>query len=507
MFEFILNHPWYSLLIVIVIFHAVVFLYDITQKKSSIKHNFPVVGHLRYLLERIGPELRQYWVANDKEETPFNRAERRWIYATSKKQDNNFGFGTTEELYESGYPILKHAAFPLPEDQVPVIHNDPTAIPCLKVIGETHKRKKAWRPSSIINISAMSFGALGRNATMSLNRGAKGAGCYQNTGEGGISPYHLQGGDIVWQLGTGYFGARDENGNFSLSMLTEKVNQYPQVKMIEIKLSQGAKPGKGGILPASKVTKEVAQIRGVPEGVECDSPNHHSAFSDVPSMIKFIESIAEATGLPVGIKSAVGEEKFWHDLAAAMKRTKAGPDYIVIDGGEGGTGAAPLAFSDHIALPFKTGFTRVYKIFQKEKLTDQVAWVGAGKLGFPDRAAVAFAMGCDMIYVAREAMISIGCIQAMKCHTGHCPTGITTTNRWLERGLDVDDKSMRSTTYIQGFRKELLTIAHAMGYEHPAQIKLTDIEIGTGLNHFQTLADDLGYNRPQIKYKGFAAYQ
>lgn len=506
MLDFILSHQWYTLFIAIGLFLVFVFFYDLLQNRSSIKHNFPVVGHLRYLLEMVGPELRQYWVSNDKEEMPFSRSERRWVYATSKKQNNNFGFGTTEQLYEAGYPILKHAAFPYPENEVPVIGGDPSNIPCLKKIGEPNRRKKAWRPPSIINISAMSFGALGRNAISALNKGAQAAHCYHNTGEGGISPYHLQGGDLVWQLGTGYFGARDEQGRFSLEKLEEKARNTPAVKMIEIKLSQGAKPGKGGILPGTKVTAEVAAIRNIKQGEDCISPNGHSAFSDAPSLLKFIESIAEATGLPVGVKSAVGEIEFWHELIAEMKKTKRGPDYIAIDGGEGGTGAAPLTFTDHVSLPFKSGFIRVYKLFQQAKLTEKVAFIGAGKLGFPDRAAVALAMGCDLIYVAREAMLSIGCIQAQKCHTGHCPTGVATTNKWLESGLNVKDKAKRAEQYIKGFRSELLALAHAMGYEHPAQIGLEDIEIGVGLNRFQTLAHDLGYIRPPPKYKGMASY-
>lgn len=486
---------------------VVVAVHDVTQKRHTIKHNFPVVGHLRYLLERIGPELRQYWVANDKEEMPFNRSERRWIYATAKGENNNFGFGTTEQLYEIGYPIIKHAAFPFPESKAEFPDGDRSAVPCLKVIGEAHGRRRPYRPQSVINISAMSYGSLGERAVTAMNLGAREARCYQNTGEGGISPYHLNGADLVWQLGTGYFGARDAEGRFSLEMLAQKVEAHPSVRAIEIKLSQGAKPGKGGILPGAKVTEEIARIRGIPVGKDCISPNAHPEFSTVDELIDFVERIADRTGLPVGIKSAVGELEFWERLARRMRERNAGPDFIAIDGGEGGTGAAPLTFADHVALPFKIGFARVYQIFQREGESEKVAWIGAGKLGFPDRAAVAFAMGCDLINVARESMIAIGCIQAQKCHTDHCPVGIATHNAWLQAGIDVENKAQRMARYIQGFRKELLSLAHSAGYQHPAQFTGRDIEICTGPNQFTTLAEVLGYERDPVVFSSMPEYR
>lgn len=480
---------------------------DILQRKQTIKHNFPVIGHFRYFLEEIGPELRQYIVANDKEETPFNRAERRWIYASSKGENSYFGFGTTEEPpYEVGFPLIKHAAFPFPESQATYINNDPSAVPCLKIMGEIHGRKRRYRPSSVINISAMSFGSLGERAVRALNIGAKESGCFHNTGEGGVSPYHLQGADLVWQLGTGYFGARDDNGNFSLEKLIARVEKHPQIRAIEIKLSQGAKPGKGGVLPGKKVTAEIAEIRGVPVGRDCISPNAHSAFNSVESLIDFIELIADATGLPVGIKSAVGEIAFWEELAVRMKARNEGPDYINIDGGEGGTGAAPLVFSDHVGLPFKVGFARVYKVFHVAGIAEDLIWIGAGKLGFPDQAAVAFAMGCDLINVAREAMISIGCIQAQKCHTDFCPAGVATQNSWLQAGLDVEDKSSRFARYVKAFRKDLLSLAHASGYQHPAQYRGHDIEISLAGNELISLDDLLGYKRSPATFSDMCEY-
>ncbi|MCA9323324.1 MAG: FMN-binding glutamate synthase family protein, partial [Planctomycetes bacterium] len=474
------------------------------MRKHAIRHNFPVVGNLRYWLETIGPELRQYWVANDREELPFNRSERGWIYTSSKNANNNFGFGTAEQIYSVGYPIIKNAAFPFPEHRATYPGDDPTAIPCQKIMGESHGRRRPFRPQSIINISAMSFGSLGYRAVSALNKGAAQAHCFHNTGEGGFSQHHNHGADVVWQLGTGYFGARGPDGRFSIDRVADTVEKNPCIRAIEVKLSQGAKPGKGGILPGAKVTAEIAAARGVPEGQDCISPNAHAEFDNVDGLIEFVEGIAERTGLPVGIKAAIGQLDFWDDLAKAMKESGRGPDFIAVDGGEGGTGAAPLTFADHVSLPFKIGFVRVYRIFQAMGISQDVVWIGAGKLGFPDRALIALAMGCDLIYVAREAMISIGCIQAQACHTGHCPAGIATQNKWLQAGLDIEDKSKRFATYLKVFRKELLALAHACGYEHPIQVTGRDIEFSTGVNSFTTLEELLGYRRdlvPEIRMK------
>jgi glutamate synthase (ferredoxin) len=479
-------------------FLLLVFIHDMVQKKHAILRNFPLVGHLRYLLEKIGPELRQYWVANDKEEMPFTRAERSWVYATSKKQNNNFGFGSSELMYDTGYPILKHSAFPT-RDKYDADGNLLTSsMPCAKLIGAAHNRKNSYRPESIVNISAMSFGSLGKNAVAALNLGAKEAHCYHNTGEGGISPYHKLGGDLVWQIGTGYFGARDAEGKFSMEVFKQAIENNPTVKMIEIKLSQGAKPGKGGILPKDKITEEISKIRGIPRDRDCISPNSHSEFTNVSELVEFIESLADISGLPVGIKSAVGESQFWEELATQMKATNQGPDFITIDGGEGGTGAAPLAFADHVSLPFKIGFKRVYTIFKNHDLINDITWIGSSKLGFPDRAVVAFAMGCDLINIARESMLSIGCIQAQQCHTGHCPSGVATHNAWLIRGVDVPTKSKRAAQFLKGLRKEILQLTYACGYTHPCQFTGQDIEISSGVNLFDPLEKIIGYEKVNV---------
>ena len=332
---------------------------DLTQKQHALKRNFPVIAHARYWLETIGPELRQYIVTSNDEERPFSRDQRRWIYASAKLENDYFGFGTDNDVERvPGYAIFKQRTF---ASQVPPAlgheHID-VDVPSAKILGGPRGRALAFRPNSFINISAMSFGSLSGNAIAALNRGAKQAGCMHNTGEGGLSSYHRQGGDLILQIGTAYFGCRDEEGQFNLPKLAAVVESAP-VKAIEIKLSQGAKPGLGGLLPAAKVSGEIAEIRGIREGVDCASPSRHSAFGSVDEMLDFVERIADATGLPVGIKSAVGELGFWHELAELMRDGSRGVDFITLDGGEGGTGASPLLFSDAVALPFRMGFARV----------------------------------------------------------------------------------------------------------------------------------------------------
>jgi glutamate synthase domain-containing protein 2 len=473
---------------------------------DNILTNFPVVGHIRYWLIEIGPELRQYIVAANREEMPFNREEREWIAKSARGENNYFGFGTDDQLYSIGYPIIKHSVFPFGEVSFTAsVHDTLHDVPCAKILGEQHGRKKAWRPSSVVNVSAMSFGSLGHNAVKALNKGAMMANCYQNTGEGGLSPYHKQGADVIYQLGTGYFGSRSREGAFSMTKLLETVSSYPHVRGIEIKLSQGAKPGKGGVLPARKVTDEIAAIRGVEAGKDCISPNGHREFTDVRTMIAFIEKISAETGLPVGVKSAVGHNEFWRELAQEMRATGRGPDWITIDGGEGGTGAAPLTFTDHVSLPFKVGFTRVYKTFLDENMSDRVVWIGSGKLGFPDRAVIAMSLGCDMINIAREAMLSIGCIQAQRCHTDRCPSGIATQMPYLEKGLDPELQATRLARFVQSFRNEILAVTHASGYEHPSQFTTDDVELGSGPSQFSTLRALHGYS-PKREWRGIEGW-
>ncbi|MFT5077916.1 MAG: glutamate synthase domain-containing protein 2 [Planctomycetota bacterium] len=474
--NFLTSVPWWAWIIVAL---AIVAIYDVLQHKHTITHNYPVVGHIRYMLESIGPEIRQYLVANNREELPFNRIERGWIYASAKNENNYEGFGTDRDIYEPNYIFVKNAMMPFKlADKHPNI-KDPYFLACAKVMGEG-RRRRPFRPASVINVSAMSFGSLSARAIASLNIGCKLSHAYHNTGEGGLSPYHKQGGDVVFHFGTGYFGVRDDDGNFSMEMIKKLTIDNPRVRAVEVKLSQGAKPGKGGVLPGKKITKEIAEIRNVAVGKDVLSPPTHSAFSGVDGLIEFVENIAENTGLPVGIKAAIGKLEDWEALASIMAATGKGPDFITIDGGEGGTGAAPPSFADHVALPWIYAFSAIYKIFQKHKLTDRVVFIGSGKLGFPAKAVMAFAMGVDCINVAREAMMSIGCIQAKLCHTNECPSGVATQSQWKQRGIDVDTKSIRAHYYFKNFRKELLEMTHAAGYEHPSQFTMDDVEMATG---------------------------
>lgn len=477
---------WLIIVLVLVGVVLLVAVYDLTQKRHAILRNFPVVGHLRYVLERIGPELRQYIVTDNDEERPFSRDQRRWVYATAKEENPYFGFGTDNEIDQPGQIIIKHSAFPLPgsSDHRP-------AVPVAKTLGAWRDRAHAFRPTSIVNVSAMSFGSLSGAAIQALNEGAAHADYLHNTGEGGIADHHRHGGDLIYQIGTGYFGCRADDGSFSMDRFLTTVDSAP-VRAVEVKLSQGAKPGIGGLLPGKKVTPEIAAARGVPVGETVASPASHRAFHDVGSMIDFIETLADATGLPVGIKAAVGQEAFWHELAARMAQDGRGPDFVSVDGSEGGTGAGPLVFTDNVAYPFRSGMATVYRAFAAEDLQRDIVFMGGGKLGYPENAMAALALGCDAINVAREAMLAIGCIQAQECHTGHCPTGVATQSRWLTRGLDPTSKGVRVGNYISHLRYDLSRVAHASGAVHPALVPADAVELGLGQGRSIAIADHYG---------------
>jgi glutamate synthase (ferredoxin) len=466
--------------------------HDLVQRRHAILRNFPVIGHARFWLEAIGPELRQYIVASNNEERPFSRDQRRWVYASSKLQNNYFGFGTDNDLeHTSGNVILHHRTFGRAYPTHGSLGQE-ARLPSAKVLGGPRGRRGAFRPESVVNVSAMSFGSLSGNAVEAINRGAAAAECLHNTGEGAISSYHRNGAHLVFQIGTAYFGCRDEKGRFSLPKLKDLVQGAP-VKALEIKLSQGAKPGLGGVLPGPKVSREIAETRGVPEGVDCISPSRHSEFDDVDSMLDFVELLADETGLPVGIKSAVGDLTFWRDLVSAMERGDRGVDFVSIDGGEGGTGASPLIFTDSVSLPFRLGFARVYSEFAKRGLQGDVTFIGSGKLGLPDNAVVAFALGADMVNVAREAMLAVGCVQAQKCHTGECPTGVATQHPWLALGLDPNDKADRVTNYVKTLRRDLLKVSETCGVEHPGLIGPDSVEVLENLSGGKLLDQLYGY--------------
>jgi glutamate synthase (ferredoxin) len=477
---------------------AAVAVYDISQRRHAILRNFPLIGHLRYLLEAFGPELRQYIVTNNNEERPFSRTQRRWIYASSKRQNNYLAFGSDNEPEaSSNYLIVKHSAFPKATPHTGEPGYDPMhPISAAIEIGAWRGRKRPFRPGSVVNVSGMSYGSLSGAAVEALNKGAKLAGCFQNTGEGGLSPYHLQGGDLVLQIGTGYFGCRELDGRFSLPRLKDLVAAHPQIRAIEIKLSQGAKPGAGGVLPKEKITPEIAAIRHIDPSRDCVSPASHAVFHDADSMLDFVEQVAHETGLPVGVKSVVGNMGFWNEVARLCATTGRSIDFITIDGGEGGTGAAPLVFVDHVGLPFKIGFSRVHRAFAEHGLTRKVAFIGLSKLGLPDTALMAFVLGADMVSIAREALLAIGCIQAQRCHTNHCTTGIATQNAWLARGLDPTLKSARLANYIVTLRKDLIALTHACGKDHPTEVTAEQIEVLDDRFGALTLREAFGMHDP-----------
>lgn len=440
------------------------YVQDSRQTRHTILRNYPVIGHLRYFFEQLGEYFRQYFFLGDRDEMPFNRATRAWVYRLAKDEGGIIGFGSTYALHEPGALIFVNAPFPVLED-------DRDATPPL-VMGEGWC-ERPFTAQSIVNISGMSYGAISRPAVQALSRGAARAGCWMNTGEGGLSPYHLDGAcDVVMQIGTAKYGVRDEHGELSVARLRE-LAAIESVRAFEIKLSQGAKPGKGGVLPAAKVTPEIARIRGIPVAVDSISPNRHPDIADVDQLLDRIEFVRATTGKPVGIKTALGGWYFMNDLCEAILRRGPGsaPDFIAIDGGEGGSGAAPQALADHVALSIDEALPRAVDALIEAGLRGRVRVIAAGKLVTSARAAWALCAGADFINTARGFMFSLGCIQALRCHANTCPTGVTTHNIKLQRGLVVEDKAERVAHYASNMNLEIDMIAHSCGLRHAREFR------------------------------------
>jgi len=459
-------------IVAFVIVVAVVYLFikDITQKQHTILRNFPVIGHLRYFFEQMGEYFRQYFFLNDREEMPFNRATRSWVYRLAKSEGGIIGFGSTYDLHQAGALIFVNAGFPVLEEE-----RAPT--PSL-IIGGGYA-KVPFEAKSVFNVSGMSFGAISMPAVRALSRGAKQAGCWMDTGEGGLSPFHLEGGcDVIMQIGTAKYGVRDSEGNLSEARLRE-IASYDQVRAFEIKLSQGAKPGKGGVLPGAKVTSIISQVRGIPEGQDSISPNRHYDIANVDQLLDKIAYIRDITGKPVGIKTALGGWRFVNDLCDAINRRGLtwAPDFLVIDGGEGGTGAAPQALADHVGLSIDEALPRVADSLMQSGLKDRIRLVGSGKLVTSARAAWALCAGADFINSARGFMFALGCIQALRCHANTCPTGITTHNERLQRGLVVEEKYIRVAQYCENMNKEIDMIAHSCGLKHAREFRREHVRI------------------------------
>ena len=447
-----------GLLVVIVLY-----VVDVSQTKHAIRRNFPVVGRFRYLFERMGEFFRQYFFALDREEMPFNRAERSWVYRASKGVDNTVAFGSTRNLSPAGTVIFVNCPYPVLETDVSPVS------PC--EIGPY--ARQPYRTASVFNISAMSFGSISRPAVLALSKGSRMAGNWLNTGEGGLSPYHLEGGaDIVFQIGTAKYGVRDDTGALSDDKLRE-VAAHDQVKMIEIKLSQGAKPGKGGILPGGKVTAEIARIRGIPEGQDSISPNRHPEVDSAAGLLDMINRIRDVTGKPVGFKSVIGAYGWLDELFALVRQRgiATAPDFITVDSGDGGTGAAPMSLMDCVGLPIKESLPLVVDMLNRHGLKGRIRVIASGKLITPAEAAWALCVGADFINSARGFMFALGCIQAMQCNKNTCPTGITTHDKRLQRGLDPEDKAERVRRYAEFMHKEIGVIAHSCGVPEPRLLR------------------------------------
>ncbi|HQT81721.1 MAG: FMN-binding glutamate synthase family protein [Ferrovum sp. 37-45-19] len=434
--------------------------YDLLQQQHAINRNYPLIGHLRYLLEAIRPEIRQYFVESDEDEVPFSRAQRSLVYQRAKGESSNRPFGTLSQIEKKGYQTLLYSLRP-----APILTPQQ-----LRVSVGNHQCRLPYS-ISLFNISAMSFGALSANAIMALNRGAQLGQFIQDTGEGSVSQYHLKHqGDLIWQIASGYFGCRDHNGHFSLEKFKE-VSQLPSIKMIEVKLSQGAKPGHGGVLPGAKVTREIAQTRSIPEGETCVSPATHSAFSTPIELLHFINVLREHSGgKPVGIKLCIGQPKEWFALVKAMLATGFHPDFIVVDGAEGGTGSAPIEFVDHVGLPLKEGLHLVHQSLIASGLREKINIGASGKIISGFDLLKVIALGADWGNSARGFMFALGCIQSLACHLDTCPTGIATQNKQRQKALNPEDKAVRVAHFHHATLIAFAELTASIGVQEPSLI-------------------------------------
>jgi len=471
---------------------AFLFIRDITQKKHGVLRNYPVIGHFRYFFEQLGEYFRQYFFAGDRDEMPFNRATRGWVYRLAKNEGGIIGFGSTYDLHQPAALIFVNHPFPVLEEE-----RQPT--PTL-VLGQGYCREP-FEARSLVNISGMSFGAISAPAVRSLSRGAAVAGCWLDTGEGGLSPYHLEGGcDVIMQIGTAKYGVRDAQGNLSTDRLLELSRV---VKAFEIKLSQGAKPGKGGVLPGRKVTPEIAHIRGIAEGRDSISPNRHRDISNMSELLEKIAWMRDLTGKPIGVKTAVGGWRFMNEMADIIHRRglEFAPDFLVIDGGEGGSGAAPQALADHMGLSIEEALPRVVDALIETGLKQRVCVVASGKLVTSAKAAWALCVGADFVNTARGFMFSLGCIQALRCHQNTCPTGVTTHNKRLQRALVVEEKYLRVANYAMNMNKEIDMIAHSCGVRHARELRREHVRIVQASGQSVALNILYPYPEPDTKRK------
>lgn len=463
------------------IYLLVLYIRDVSQTKHAIRHNYPVVGRFRYLFEHLGEFFRQYFFAMDREERPFNRAQRVWVYRASKDVDRTIAFGSTRDLAPIGSVYFVNCAYPTQGEEAV----SPTPV----TIGPYCPQP--YTASSIINVSGMSYGALSKQAVRALSKGAALAGCWLNTGEGGLSPYHLEGDcDLVFQIGTAKFGVRNERGELCDKKLVE-IATRPQVKMIELKLSQGAKPGKGGMLPGSKVTEEIARIRAIEVGEDAISPNRHPEISDAESLLEMIDRLRRLSGKPVGFKTVIGDTEWLEELFQLIneKGVESAPDFITVDGAEGGTGAAPQALMDYMGLPLHESLPMVVDLLDGYGLGNRVKVIASGKLILPSDVAWAICVGADFVVSARGFMFSLGCIQALQCNKNTCPTGIATHDEDLQEGLDPKHKSVRVANYVKNLSHDVGIIAHSCGVLHPRQLSRRHARVETDSGRSVSLSE------------------
>ena len=453
-------------------------MFDIVQKKHTIRRNYPVIGRFRYVLESIRPEIMQYFVETDTEGRPLNRILRSLIYRRAKGANDTEPFGTQMDLYRPGYEWMEHSMY---------AKNNPKEIGEFPRINIGGKDCKQPYSSSLLNISATSFGSLSKNAVLAMNKGAKMGNFAHNTGEGGISDYHLEGGgDLIWQIGTGYFGCRNDDGTFNENTFKQNALR-PSVKMIEIKLSQGAKPGHGGILPAVKNTEEIAKIRHIRPGVAVHSPPSHSAFANPIEFMHFIKKLRDLSdGKPIGFKLCIGRKQEFMDFCEAMIHTGITPDFITVDGGEGGTGAAPVEFSNTMGMPSREGLVFVHDTLVGFGLRKEIKVIIAGKIISGFHMARAIALGADGCNSARAMMLAVGCIQALQCNTNSCPVGVATQNKSLMKGLVVSDKAPRVKNYHEATIKSFLELVAAAGLNTPAELGREHISKRVGMYNVKT---------------------
>jgi glutamate synthase domain-containing protein 2 len=477
------------------LFLTVLGLRDTLQSSHSVLRNYPVIGHLRFVMEYVRPEIRQYFIEGDNESAPFSRQQRSLVYQRAKGDPDKRPFGTQMDVGAQGYEWINHSIAPT---QI-ATHDFRVTIGA--------GRAQPYE-ASVFNISAMSFGALSANAILSLNEGARRGGFAHDTGEGSISRHHRQhGGDLIWEIGSGYFGCRNDDGSFNAERFAENATQ-PQVRMIELKLSQGAKPGHGGVLPGPKVTPEIAEARGVPPWVDCVSPSSHSAFSTPIEMMHFVERLRTLSGgKPTGFKLCIGHPWEWFAIAKAMLETGITPDFIVVDGAEGGTGAAPLEFTDHVGAPLQEGLMLVHNTLVGLNLRDKIRIGCAGKVVSAFDIARMLALGADWCNSARGFMFALGCIQAQSCHTGLCPTGVSTQDPQRQRALVVPQKSERVHQFHQNTLKALKELVQAAGLQHPMEITASHIVRRTSDHGVKLLANLLPFVKPGVLLRGEMPHQ